>query len=122
MRRFWEIVKSYFFWTYSRGSVHYDVMVTIILAFIFLTPPSVFRDKPVQRSPHQIEVVVQPDGPNGFLYKVDAAAVSGKADDEIRADLMRVIEPIAGEVKITGYTPVKDAKGHVTMYKVNVQR
>jgi len=32
------ILKSYFYWTYQRGSFHYDIMVTLILAFIFVTP------------------------------------------------------------------------------------
>jgi len=122
MRRLSDIVKSYIFWTYNRGSVHYDVMVTLILLFIFLTPRSIFRDKPVQRSPHQTEVVVQSDGHNGFIYEVDAAAVASKSDDGVREDLMRVIEPIAGEVDIASYEPIKDARGHVTMYKVRVQR
>ncbi|MGZ4815268.1 MAG: hypothetical protein ACXVZV_07660, partial [Terriglobales bacterium] len=107
MRRFSEIVKSYIFWTYSRGSIHYDVMVTIILLFIFLTPRSVFRDKPAEHRPHQSEVVVQPDGHDGFIYEVDAAAVNGKSDDAVRDDLLRVIEPIAGEVVIVNYEPVK---------------
>jgi len=122
MRRVSEIVKSYIFWTYNRGSVHYDVMVTIILAFIFLTPRAVFRDKPVERRPHQSEVVVQPDGHDGFLYEVDGSAVTGKSDQEIRENLLSVIEPIAGEVEISSYKAVKDSRGHVTMYQVRVQR
>ena len=37
-RSFKKILKSYFYWTYTRGSFHYDVMVSLILAFIFITP------------------------------------------------------------------------------------
>ncbi len=124
MRSPWEIVKSYFFWTYSRGSVHYDVMVTIILLFIFLTPRSVFRDKPVEHRPHQTEVVVQPDGHDGFIYEVDASAVADKSKSEeaVREDLLRVIEPIAGEVQIANVDTVKDLHGRVTLYRVRVQR
>jgi hypothetical protein len=122
MRRFWEIVKSYIWWSYSRGSVPYDVMVTIILLFIFLTPRWVFRDKPVDRRAHQSEVAVQPDGHDGFIYEVDAAAVTGKSDDEVRENLLGVIEPIAGEVEITGYEAVRDSNGHVSSYKVRVER
>ena len=33
-----QTLKGYVWWTYPRGSVNYDVMVTIILAFIFLAP------------------------------------------------------------------------------------
>ncbi len=37
---------SFLWWSYPRGSLEYDVMVAIILAFIFLTPARVFRDQP----------------------------------------------------------------------------
>ena len=37
-RSFKQVLRSYFYWTYSRGSFHYDVMVTLILLFIFVTP------------------------------------------------------------------------------------
>src|SRR5271166_6341569 len=70
-----QTIKSYIWWMYPRGSVHYDVMVTIILAFIFLAPLWInFRDKPTERSPNQAEVVVKPEA-GGFLYTVDAAAI-----------------------------------------------
>jgi hypothetical protein len=42
---------SFLWWTYPRGSLEYDVMVAIILAFIFLTPPRVFRDQPRPAAP-----------------------------------------------------------------------
>lgn len=122
MRRAWEVVKGYIFWTHNRGSFHYDVMVTLILLFIFVTPRAWFGDKPAEHRPHQSEVIVQPDGHDGFIYEVDASAVSGKSDEAVRADLLRVIEPIAGEVEIASFEPVRDAKGRVFMYKVRVQR
>lgn len=110
-------------WTYTRGSVPYDVMVTVILAFIFLTPLWVnFRDKPQPRPPHQTEVVVQQTG-NGFLYKVDAAAVNSSSDSEIRESLLRIIEPIAGgDVTIDRYEPISDSKQHVVAYQVWAHR
>ena len=123
MGRLWQTVKGYIFWTYERGSFHYDVMVTIILLFIFLTPRSVFRDKPVGHNPHQTEVVVQPDGPKGFIYEVDASAVAGGSDAAIRESLLSVIEPIANQsVEITSYEPIRDRKGKITAYRVRVQR
>ena len=33
-----QVLSSYFYWTYPRGSFHYDIMVTLILLFIFVTP------------------------------------------------------------------------------------
>lgn len=117
-------LRNYILWTYGRGSIHYDIMVTLILAFIFLAPIWInFKDKPTERNPHPTAVVVvTPDGQNGFVYQVASAAVSGSSDAEIRQGLMRTIEPIAGEVTITKYTAVKDDKGHIVGYKVWVEK
>ena len=118
MSRIWKTVRSYILWTYERGSMQYDVMVTLILAFIFLAPIWVnFRDKPIERATHQSEVVVFPDRQSGFVYQVDASAVQGDPTT-VEADLLRVIEPISGEVDITRYEAVRDAKGHIVAYKV----
>ncbi len=123
MTRVWHTLRGYIFWSYERGSVHYDVMVTLILAFIFLAPYWInFKDKPVERTPHQTGVVVLPDGAHGFIYEIDAAAVRGSDDASIREDLLRVIEPIAGEVEIAGYEVMRDGQGRIARYKVRVAR
>src|SRR5205823_3280433 len=81
----WRTIRGYVLWTYERGSVHYDVMVTLILAFIFLAPHWInFKDKPVEHTPHQTGVVVTPDGENGFIYQVEASAVNASDDASIR--------------------------------------
>jgi len=113
-----ETIRGYIWWMYPRGSVHYDVMVTLILAFIFLAPLWInFRDKPVPRSPHQTEVLVKPEG-SGFIYTVDAAAIKPGNDDEMREELSRAIEPIAGEIRIDRYEAVRNDKRTVVAYRV----
>lgn len=122
MSRILKTIRSYILWTYERGSMQYDVMVTLILAFIFIAPIWVnFKDKPIERSGHQTGVVVSPDGQSGFIYQVDASAVKGDPTT-VEEDLLSVIEPIAGEVDITRYEPVRDAKGHIVAYRVWVSR
>ena len=117
-----QTLKGYLWWTYPRGSVPYDVMVSLILAFIFLAPIWInFRDKPMPRSPHQTEVVVQQEG-DGFLYTVDASAVNAGSDRQLRESLLRVVEPIAGEVTIDRYAPVRDSNHRITAYKVWAHR
>ena len=117
----WNTLKSYFWWTHPRGSLPYDVMVTLILAFIFLAPLKInFNDKPIERAPHPTRVVLIPNGTGGYIYEVDSSAVVGK--EPIEAALRRVIEPIAGEVEITKYEPVRNASGKITAYKVWVQK
>lgn len=122
---FWQTIRSYLLWTHNRGSIHYDVMVTLILLFIFLTPLWVdFKDKPVERSLHQSRVVVTPAGQDesSFILEVDAAAIQGDSDEAIRAGLMRVIEPIAGEVRLVRYEAVADRQGRAVKYKAWVTR
>ncbi len=119
-----RILRNYVLWSYERGSLHYDIMVTLILAFIFLAPIWInFKDKPTERNPHPSGVVVvTPDGQSGFIYQVEGTAVSGTTEPEIRQSLLRTIEPIAGEVSISKYATVRDSKGHVTGYKVWVEK
>jgi hypothetical protein len=122
MSKMGQTLRGYFWWTYPRGSVHYDVMVTLILAFIFLAPIWVnFRDKPQERPPYQAEVVVQQVG-DGFLYKVDAAEVKNGSEAETRESLTRIIEPIAGEITIDHYKEVLDGNHRVVAYQVWAHR
>jgi len=39
-------LKRFLLWDYPRASWQYDVMVAVILAFIFLTPRDFFKDQP----------------------------------------------------------------------------
>ena len=122
MSKLGQTISSYIWWMYPRGSVAYDIMVTLILAFIFLGPIWInFRDKPVDRSPHQTEVVVRAEG-NGFVYKVDAASVRSGTDEDIRESLVRVLEPISGEITIDRYEPVRDSKHKIVAYQVWAHR
>jgi len=123
MSRVWQTIRSYIWWTHERGSFHYDVMVTLILLFIFLTPRWInFKDKPTERIPHQTGVVVVVPHGDDFIYQIDAAAVEGDTDAEIREDLVRVIEPIAGEIVLSHYEAVRDSTGHIKSYRAWVSR
>ena len=123
MTGIWRTIRDYIFWSYERGTIQYDVMVTLILLFVFLSPSLVnFKDKPVEHNPHRTGVAVVPDGQGGLIYQIDATAVAGKDDAAIRSELLRVIEPISGEVNITKVEPVRDGIGRVVSYKVWVAR
>lgn len=123
MNGIWRTIRGYILWSYERGTIQYDVMVTLILLFVFLTPHWVnFNDKPVQHNPHPSEVVVIQDGQGGLIYQVAGAAVSDQADSAVRGELLHIIEPISGEVSITNYEPVRDHFGHIISYKVWVRR
>ena len=119
----WRTIRSYILWSYERGTIQYDVMVTVILLFVFFSPQVInFKDKPVEHNPHRTGVVVVPDEHGGLIYQVQGSAVTGTDDDAIRAELLQVIEPISGEVSITRVEPVRDRSGRVLQYKVWVER
>ena len=127
MSGIWRTIRDYIFWSYERGTIQYDVMVTLILLFVFLSPKLInFKDKPVERNPHRTGVAVLPDGQGGLIYQIEAAAVvgnvAGKDDSAIRGELLQIIEPISGEVSITKIEPVRDGSGRVLSYKVWVAR
>jgi hypothetical protein len=127
MKKFWQTLSSYVWWTHARGSVHYDVMVTIILLFIFIAPFKIdFNDKPAERIPHPKGIVAYPDGKNGLVFEVAASEVAasaagGKEPDAVKADLSRAIAPYAGNVELVRYEAVKD-RGKVSLYRVWILR
>ncbi len=127
MSGIWSTIRDYIFWSYERGTIQYDVMVTLILVFVFLSPKLInFKDKPVEHNPHRTGVAVVPDGRGGLIYQIEAAAVvgqiTGNDDGAVRSQLLDIIEPISGEVSITKIEPVRDSSGRVLSYKVWVAR
>jgi hypothetical protein len=40
MGAIWRTIRGYILWSYERGSLHYDIMVTLILLFVFVSPHS----------------------------------------------------------------------------------
>ena len=123
MSRIWRTIRDFILWSYERGTLQYDVMVTLILLFVFLSPFWIdFHDKPVERNPHPIGVVVTPQPGGGFIYQIEGSAVAATDDAAVRQELLRIVEPIAGEVSITRYDAVRDRQGRVLTYKVWVQK
>jgi hypothetical protein len=55
------------------------------------------------------------------MYQIRAedirqATGGDQGEDAIRAAILRVIEPIAGEVRLERYEPVRDAQGKLVAY------
>ncbi len=119
----WRTIRSYILWQHERGTLHYDIMVTLILLFIFLSPRVIeYNDKPIPRIPHPTEVMVTTDADGHVFYQVSASDISAGDDHAVRDQLLRIIEPISGAVTIVSYETVPDDKGRVQSYKVLVKR
>jgi hypothetical protein len=123
MNGVWGTIRGYILWQYERGTLHYDVMVTLILIFVFFSPYWInFNDKPIARIPHPTDVIVTPDAQGRLLYQIEASAISPGDDRSVRDQLLRIIEPISGGVTIVQYEAVSDHKGKIQSYKVLVKR
>ena len=119
------MVKNYIFWKYNRGSFHYDVMVTLILLFIFVTPHLwSYHDHPVADNLAPTTVLVRPTG-SGVIYEIPADQVhpaTGVLAGGMQAPLTLAIAPVSGPVVVDRWEPLKDDSGKVTAYKVWAHR
>ena len=119
-----KILKSYLFWTYPRGSFHYDVMVTLILAFIFLSPFLInYRERPQETLTSTSELLVKSNGLNAFIYDIGADQIPNKSSDPVlREELLQRIQAISGPLQLDRYSALMDASGKVMEYRVWVHR
>ena len=122
-----KILKSYFYWTYSRGSFHYDVMVTVILAFIFLTPVLWdYGDKPTSTAANTEPVLVTGDGAHGLIVTLQASDVNvpaASSDKAIKKALRKAMEPVLGDsVFVERWELSRDQNGSPKSWKVWAHR
>lgn len=123
MGAIWRTIRGYILWSYERGSLHYDVMVTLILLFVFVSPYFInFNDKPVERNPHPTGVVVFPTAEGGFIYEIPAKAITERNGIDIRQQMLQIIEPVSGAVSISKFEAVKDSSGRVQVYRVWIEK
>ena len=116
MSHVWRIIMSYVFWTYERGSFHYDVMVTLILIFVFAGPHFIdFKDKPADFRASQTGIV-------SFVYQAEASAVDAQDEGMVRANFARFLRPKVGAVTIDRVEAVRDASGHIVAYRAWVRK
>jgi hypothetical protein len=113
-----RILKNYFYWTYPRGSFHYDVMVTLILLFIFATPWLWdFGATPLSAAAlaHPIQVVA--DGGRGMIVTLrtsDVTVPAGASNSEVKKTLRHAIEPVTGDaVFVERWQTAQDAEGNL---------
>jgi hypothetical protein len=77
-------IKRFILWDFPRGSWQYDVMVGLILAFIFITPKTIFHDQPkaasvaILRNGFWIDPQVLTGVPEADMLSRASAAVNAK--------------------------------------------
>jgi len=101
----------FIFWDYPRGGWQYDLMVGLILVFIFVTPREIFRDQPKPAS-----VVMLPSEQGAGAFLIETRLLEGVAPLERAAKATQLVnarykthtsivrvEPIIDEDEIKGY-------------------
>ena len=103
------ILRRFVFWDFPRASWQYDVMVGLILAFVFLTPRAVFKDQPKAASVVMLPgeaFLIEP----GLLAGVPEAEWSSKATAIVNARYktkkpVAHVEPVYDDEKqLIGYS------------------
>jgi len=109
-------MKKYLLWSFERGSRPYDVICLVILAFIFITPPAIFDDRPDFMRVTSDQAIRQTNDDDGRpVLVVPQVKTEQAAVDRVRASL--------GEaVTISRSEPVYDAAGQLVAYSIWIQR
>lgn len=124
-----NLLHRYIFWTYERGSFHYDVMVTLILLFLFIAPHVIdFHDRPIPEVPRRsAEVLVRNAGAEGnqhkYVYEIRAEDLHDiHSDADLDARIAEKVNDITPGVHITDIRPVKDPRGRTVGYDATALR
>jgi hypothetical protein len=107
--------KRFILWDYARASWQYDVMVGIILAFIFLTPREWFRDQP--RVPRAASIVWPTENGGSVLF-VDSEVLAGVPEPQRLGHLRTFLktQPSMAKVNVTRVEPILDSEGELQGY------
>jgi len=130
MRRFWRALGRVFFWSYDRMTWQYDVMVAIILAFLFLTPRHWFNDQP--RPAISVEVVSRDAGSHTTTYRLDANALApNRRGVNVTPEIQRRAHDVLSRsvsglnqrsFQVVRVNPELASDGSVAYYDVTIQR
>jgi len=109
-------MKRFLLWSFERGSIQYDVICAVILAFIFLTPAEFFDDRPDFMRIHASDQVVRQakddDGNPVWVVKL-------KAEQDA---ITRLKASLGQAIQISRTQAVDDAYGVRVAYAFWVER
>ena len=102
-------LKRFILWDYPRASWQFDVMVGVILVFMFLTPRSWFRDQP--RAPQASHVAQLGAGHGGDVFWIEPELLDGVPENQRLTKVAQILKARAGRTRIvTRLEPVIDSE------------
>src|SRR5579859_4504078 len=105
-------IKRFLFWDYPRAGWQYDVMVGLILAFIFLTPREWFRDQPRANS-----IVMLPSEHGETVFWMDAQQLGNVTDSARTTEAAAVLQAKTGKkYRVVRVDPILDSEQEIKGY------
>jgi hypothetical protein len=110
------MLKRFILWDFPRGGWQYDVVVGIILAFIFLTPREWFGDQPRISKASSIAMISSGNGVSAFF--IEAGLVAGIPEPQRATKLNELLQIRTGNkrLSVTRIEPVRDSEGELEGY------
>lgn len=109
-------MKRFLLWSFERGSIQYDVICVVIIAFIFLAPPAAFNDRPdFMRLPNG-EFIRRTSDDNGHTV------FTVKAEEGTQQAVERLKKMIDGPFRVSRTEPVYSTAGVIVAYSIWVER
>ena len=114
---FWTRFSPVLLWQYRRGAWQYDVIVALIVAFIFLSPRALFNDRP--SGPVVREIEIGAAGPNARVFWIDPDGLEGIDLDSSDRQLQELVRDRTGaDLSIIRTEMAEDEAGNVRGYLV----
>ena len=111
----WRAVKRFILWNYERATWQYDLLVGLILAFIFLTPRGWFRDQP--RVPQASGISVPLGAQGELVYWLEAALLAEVAPEQRAQKAAEFLKSRNGRpLELLSLQPVVDSENEVRGY------
>ena len=116
------MLKRFILWDYPRASWQYDLMVGIIVIFIFLTPRDWFRDQP--RIPQASSVAMLPSEHGESAFFIESRFLARIPENERVARLTEVLQSRTSNKRLTviRVEPILDDQGDLQGYMAFAKR
>jgi hypothetical protein len=103
-------------WDFPRASWQYDVIVGLILAFIFLTPREKFADQP--RIPHASSITMLPTENGSTPFYIDPELLDGVAEKERVGKLTETLQKRMSNrrLRVIRVEPIRNSEGELQGY------
>ena len=108
--------KRFVLWDYPRGGWQYDLVVGLILAFLFLTPRDLFRDQP--RIPNARPIAMLPSENGSSPFWIDTELLGGTPEADRPAKLTELLRAQTGNSRllVTRVEPVRGSEDEMLGY------